>query len=76
VVTLILEMESKTEKLKDGFIRGIGWAFGVTVGFFLVSSLLVIILNALGGIPLLGSWIADIVEVTQEQLLKRSPIIR
>ena len=61
--------------LRDGFIRGIGWAFGVTIGFVIVSSLLVIILNALGGTPLIGSWLANIVEATQENLTKRTPFI-
>ena len=62
------------EILKEGFIAGIGWATGVTVGFVLVSSMLVFILNQLGGIPFIGSWIAQIVGETQEQLLRRTPL--
>jgi len=64
------------ELLKEGFFAGIGWALGVTVGFVIISSLLVIILNLLGGLPLIGSWTANIIEETQLQLLKRNPIIR
>ena len=64
------------ELLKEGFFAGVGWAFGVTVGFVIISSLLVIILNFLGGLPLIGSWVANLVEETQLQLLKRNPIIR
>jgi hypothetical protein len=63
------------ELFKEGFISGIGWAFGVTVGFVIISSILVIILQMLGGLPLVGSWIAGIVKATQDQLLKRTPII-
>ncbi len=63
------------ELLKEGFIAGIGWAFGVTIGFVLVSTILVLVFRTLGGLPLIGSWIADIVQETQIQLLKRTPII-
>jgi hypothetical protein len=70
-----MEKESKAMLLRDGFIRGIGWAFGVTLGFVIVSTLLVFIFKALGGLPLIGIWIASIVEATQAQLLKRTPFI-
>lgn len=61
------------ELLKEGFYAGLGWAFGVTIGFVIISTLIVSILNALGGLPLIGSWIAAVVETTQQQLLKRTP---
>jgi len=69
-----VEKESNKDRLKDGFIRGIGWAFGVTIGFVIVSTLLVLLLNIIGGMPLVGKWIANVVEATQEQLMKRSPL--
>lgn len=56
-------------------IAGVGWAFGVTIGFVIISTLLVVILRQLGGLPLVGSWIAQIVEVTLGQLAKRTPIV-
>ncbi|HBC72248.1 hypothetical protein A2379_00225 [Candidatus Amesbacteria bacterium RIFOXYB1_FULL_47_13] len=62
--------------IRDGFLRGIGWAFGVTLGFVAVSTTLVILLKSAGGLPLIGSWIADIVETTQAQLSKRNPYLR
>ena len=62
------------ELLKEGFITGIGWAFGVTLGFVLVSTFLVLIFRILGGLPLIGGLIADIIQETQSQLLKRTPI--
>jgi hypothetical protein len=70
------ENTSSWKKLfKDGVISGVGWAFGVTIGFVLVSTFLVVILKLLGGTPLIGGWIAKIVESTREQLVKRTPII-
>ncbi len=62
------------ELLKEGFFAGIGWAFGVTVGFVLISTIIVFVLRQLGGLPLIGAWIASIVEETQTQLLRRTPI--
>ena len=63
-----------TELFKQGFISGIGWSFGVTVGFVIISSIIVVILQGLGGLPLIGSFIANIVQETQAQLLIRTPI--
>jgi hypothetical protein len=65
----------KLKNFKEGFISGIGWSFGVTIGFVIISTLMVIILNSLGGIPLVGEGIASIVHETQQALVKRSPII-
>lgn len=62
------------ELFKEGFIAGLGWAAGVTIGFVVVSSLVVFILNQLGGIPFIGGWIAEIVDETEQQLLRRSPL--
>ena len=62
------------ELLKEGFFAGIGWAFGVTIGFVLVSTLIVFVLRYLGGLPLIGSWIASVVEETQNQLMRRTPV--
>lgn len=59
----------------EGFKAGIGWSFGATVGFALISTLIVILLRSVGGLPVVGSFIANIVEETQVQLLKRSVII-
>ena len=62
------------ELLKEGFFAGVGWAFGVTIGFVIISTLIVLILRYVGGLPLVGSWIANIVEETQNQLLRRTPV--
>ena len=67
---------SKFEFFKRGFISGLGWSFGVTLGFVIISTLLVVILRQLGGLPLVGNFIASIVEATLEQLSSRNPIFR
>lgn len=61
---------------KHSIVAGIGWAFGVTVGFVLISTIVIFGLRQLGGLPLVGNWIADVVEATQSQLYSRTPIFR
>ncbi len=67
--------KSDWEHFKDGIMIGIGWAIGVTIGFVLISTILVFVLRNLGGLPLVGHFIASIVEATQEQVIKRTPFI-
>lgn len=55
-------------------MRGAGWALGATIGFVIVSTILVFVLRQAGGLPLVGSFIASIVDATLEQLVKRTPI--
>lgn len=59
------------ELFRRGFIAGIGWAIGATLGVVIVSTFVVSLLNLLGGLPLIGSFIASIVEETQNQLIFR-----
>jgi hypothetical protein len=68
-------LKKKFEDFKEGFMQGLGWSFGVTIGFVLVSTILVLVLNMLGGVPLIGNGIASIVQATQISLIKRSSII-
>jgi hypothetical protein len=67
-------MSNKSQFFKEGLIRGIGWAFGVTIGFVIISTILVIVLRSLGGLPTIGGWVASIVEATLSQLAKRTPV--
>ena len=62
------------ELIKEGFFAGIGWAFGVTIGFVLISTFIVFILRYVDGLPLIGGWFADIIQETQNQLLRRTPV--
>lgn len=68
-------MIDKIKSFKQGFISGLGWSFGVTVGFAIISTILVLVLSTLGGLPLIGDWIASIVEATNNSLLKRSILV-
>lgn len=67
-------MSNKNQFFKEGFNRGIGWAFGVTIGFVIISIILVLVLRSLGGLPVIGGWVASIVEATLSQLAKRTPV--
>ena len=63
-----------TELLRRGFYSGVGWAFGATVGFVIVSTILVFTLQLAGGLPVVGNFFASLVQATIEQLSKRTPI--
>jgi len=67
-----MSKESHVSRLKDGIIRGIGWAIGVTIGFALVSTILLTAIQLGGGLPIIGNTIAAIVEETQIALSLRS----
>jgi hypothetical protein len=67
-------MSKKSQLFKEGLIHGIGWAFGVTIGFVIISTILVLVLRSLGGLPVIGGWVASIVEATLSQLAKRTPV--
>ena len=66
--------QKKRDLFKSGFTSGLGWAFGVTIGFALVATIMVLVLNRIDTSPWIGDTMADIIEATQEQLLKRSII--
>jgi len=70
-----IENNDKKTMFLRGIVAGVGWAFGVTVGFVIISTILVFLLNNAGGLPLIGDWIASVVESTIEQLSKRAPIL-
>lgn len=55
------------------FIGGIGWVLGMTVGVSLLALLISSIISTLGGLPIIGNWIAQIVQVTQQALNKNNP---
>ncbi|OGM13675.1 hypothetical protein A3A76_02730 [Candidatus Woesebacteria bacterium RIFCSPLOWO2_01_FULL_39_23] len=71
----MVSLSKKFQDFKEGFFQGLGWSFGATVGFVLVSIILFLVVKALGGLPLIGKWIADIVAETNIQLLRRNPWI-
>ena len=69
------EKHSYLDKLKDGLIRGIGWSLGVTIGFVLISLVVAFALSKLGGLPVIGEWIASFVKITQDSLKDQAPTV-
>ena len=68
------KFKKELSEFKLSFIKGVGWAFGITVGFVLVSSLFLSILGRAGGLPLIGEWIADAVQSANQALEITNPI--
>ena len=60
--------ESNWKIFYKNFLGGLGWAAGTTIGFALFVALLSYIINALGGIPIIGDVIARIIESTTQAL--------
>ena len=58
------------------FVGGIGWVAGITVGFALFISLLGFLFNRLGGLPLIGNWFANLIEVINQALEAKKTLPR
>lgn len=65
-------MNNSSESLKRTFVRnfvgGIATALGLTVGIALISYFLSFMVSSLGGLPLVGNFLANIVNLTIESL--------
>lgn len=64
---------TRIQLMKEGIYSGIGWAVGATLGFAIVSTIVVFAFNMLGGLPLIGEFAANVVKETQVQLGARNP---
>ncbi|HBL51627.1 MAG: hypothetical protein A3D24_00300 [Candidatus Blackburnbacteria bacterium RIFCSPHIGHO2_02_FULL_39_13] len=62
------------QMLWHNFWGGIFWALGTTVGFAIVIVVVTFALKALGGVPLIGGWIAVIIEATNQVLEARKSL--
>lgn len=49
----------------NNFLGGLAWGFGTVLGATLVVALVVIALTRLGGIPLIGDFLSNILETIQ-----------
>lgn len=67
-------IKDKVGSFKDGLIHGIGWAFGVTIGFLLISAILWFLAHRLEGFPF-GKQIQDLVRSTTESTYTRTPTL-
>ena len=56
------------KNLLSGFIGGIGWAAGASIGFALLIAILSFLFKLLGGIPFLGSFVGQVAQQAQEYL--------
>lgn len=63
----IITPKFKTTFLHN-FIGGVAWGLGLTVGLALVTYILSLSVSAFGGLPLVGDFIANIVNSTLEAL--------
>lgn len=45
---------------KKGVIRGIGGAFGATIGFAILSTVIIFVLSKAGGLPVIGGLLKSI----------------
>ncbi len=57
-----------SKHLAKHFSAGLFWAIGATLGFALFFTLFGMILNWLGGLPIIGHFFARIIEVTNKAL--------
>lgn len=65
-------MKVLSEKLSKTFVHnfvgGMAWGLGVTVGLAVVAYILGMSVSVFGGLPLIGDWLANIVNATLEAL--------
>lgn len=66
-------LEHPRKLLWNHFIGGIARGFGITIGFTVLTSTMIYLLRALGALqlPIVGDYIADIVEHVQASLSNR-----
>ena len=67
----IWEKISLKRAFLQGFVGGIGWGLGASIGLVIIFWILGWVFSLLGGLPLIGNFIADIVSATQEALKLR-----
>jgi hypothetical protein len=68
--------EPKRTIFFKNFIAGLGWMTGVTVGFTILVAAVRFLFNWIGGLPLVGEWLAEIITWTNKALEAREVFIR
>lgn len=64
---------TKKEIFNSGLVGGLGWAIGVTIGFALISIVIITLVDRTSVVPVIGDFITQVVEYTESQLEYRSP---
>lgn len=62
------------KNFRHSMLSGFAWAIGVTLGFAFISTVLVVGFKFAGGLPLIGDFVANIMDATNESLLNRTPL--
>ena len=68
--------EKKRTILLNNIIAGLGWMTGATFGFALLITLISLIFKWLGGLPFIGEFVANIIDVTNQALRTKGTITR
>ena len=68
VGTVVKSKVSHRKTFFANFIAGIGWGIGATVGLTIFLALFTWMLGLLGGLPLVGSFFADLIRFTDSAL--------
>lgn len=74
IADYVLLMNSPRKLFTRSIIAGLGRGVGIAIGFTLITVALLYFLRVLGALdlPIIGDYIADIVEIVQNQLQMRS----
>ena len=67
----IWEKISLKRSFIQGLVTGVGWGLGATVGIVILLWALGWIFSFLGGLPVIGNFLADVIAATQEALKLR-----
>lgn len=54
------ELEKTPSHFVKGFLAGLGWAFGATIGFAIAAGIATFVLAQLGTLPLIGQFFSDL----------------
>ncbi len=64
-----IEVNQSTRKhFITGFLGGVGWAFGATIGTAVVAYIISILIRRVDIVPIFGQFIADVIKAAQQNL--------
>ncbi len=67
-LTLQIKRLIRSQNMSNSFVRGISWSLGNIVGTTIVVAVILWILSQLPLIPIIGSWLAEIIASAQQKL--------